>query len=153
MVQRAYMMMVDDLDGTQATQTVTFGVDGVTYQIDVNDEHADQLRSQLAEYVSHARRVGGRRIAGTHTDHRLAAQVRAWAKEHQVAVANRGRIPNTIVDMYRKATTNHTDTVTDSPEHDEAYDESQNVSDQTDQDQSNYETDSIDDQGFEDQAA
>ena len=63
MAQKVNIVLVDDLDGTEATETVSFGLDGTTYEIDLNDANAAALREALSGYVGHARKVtgGGRR--------------------------------------------------------------------------------------------
>ena len=63
MAQKVNIVLVDDLDGTEATETVSFGLDGTTYEIDLNDANAASLREALSGYVGHARKVtgGGRR--------------------------------------------------------------------------------------------
>ena len=62
MAQKTIVQLVDDLDGTQAEDisTVTFGLDGVTYEIDLTETNASNLRKSLDEFVAHARRTGGR---------------------------------------------------------------------------------------------
>lgn len=64
MATRTIEMLIDDLDGETATQTVPFALDGVSYEIDLTDEHAEELRAALAKFVDAARRVGGRRKYG-----------------------------------------------------------------------------------------
>ena len=61
MAQKVHIVLEDDLDGSDATETVTFGLDGTTYEIDLNDKNAGKLRDALAPYVGHARGVGGPR--------------------------------------------------------------------------------------------
>lgn len=56
--QKIQTLLVDDLDGSDATGTVRFGIDGAEYEIDLNAEHAQALRHALARYVSVARRAG-----------------------------------------------------------------------------------------------
>ena len=60
MAQKVNIVLVDDLDGTEATETVTFGLDGTSYEIDLNDANASALREALSGYVGHARKVTGR---------------------------------------------------------------------------------------------
>lgn len=57
--------LVDDLDGTDAAETVTFALDGQTFEIDLTVEHADRLRAELAPWAAGGRRTGGRRVRGT----------------------------------------------------------------------------------------
>jgi DNA-binding LytR/AlgR family response regulator len=57
--QKIQVLLIDDLDGSQADGTVRFALDGTEYQIDLNAEHAAALREALARYVSAARRAGG----------------------------------------------------------------------------------------------
>ena len=64
MAQRVNIVLEDDLDGSEADETVTFALDGVTYEIDLNAKNAAALRDALAQYVGHARRAAGRRAAG-----------------------------------------------------------------------------------------
>ena len=68
MAQKVNIVLVDDLDGSEATETVTFGLDGTTYEIDLNDGNAAALRDALSGYIGHGRKVGaaprrGRRAA------------------------------------------------------------------------------------------
>ncbi|WP_143263023.1 histone-like nucleoid-structuring protein Lsr2, partial [Amycolatopsis pretoriensis] len=51
MAQRVHVEMVDDLDGSEASQTVPFSLDGVTYEIDLSEDNASALRDELARYV------------------------------------------------------------------------------------------------------
>jgi nucleoid-associated protein Lsr2 len=59
MVQKVQTLFIDDLDGSEADGTVRFGLDGTDYEIDLNAEHARQLRDALAQYISAVRRAGG----------------------------------------------------------------------------------------------
>ena len=61
MAQKVTVTLVDDLDGGQADETVEFALDGVSYQIDLSNENASELRDALSSYVSSARRAGGRK--------------------------------------------------------------------------------------------
>lgn len=56
MAQKVHIVLEDDLDGSEATETVSFALDGATYEIDLNDDHAAQLREALAVYVGHGRK-------------------------------------------------------------------------------------------------
>ena len=104
MAQKVNIVLVDDLDGSEATETVTFGLDGTTYEIDLNDKNAAKLRDALALYVGSARKAGrsGRASGGRQArggDSRVA-EIRAWAKEQGLSVNERGRIPADIVEKY-----------------------------------------------------
>ena len=66
MAQRVNIVLVDDIDGSDATETVAFGLDGTSYEIDLNEKHAAKLRDALASYVGHARKVGGGRRTRSH---------------------------------------------------------------------------------------
>src|SRR3954463_4436794 len=56
--QHVQIRLVDDLDGSEAVDTVSFGLDGTEYEIDLNEEHIDQLRGGLMLYIKAARKVG-----------------------------------------------------------------------------------------------
>lgn len=109
MVQKVSVVLVDDLDGGEASETVTFGLDGVTYEIDLSDGNAEKLRSALASWVGAARRAGGRRPAGAvrsgraRTRNSDAAAIRVWAQENGYTVSERGRIPAEIRSAYEAA--------------------------------------------------
>jgi hypothetical protein len=110
--QKVQTILVDDLDGGPAEETVLFSVDGVAYEIDLSAANAAKLRDAFAPYVGTARRVGGggsgagrgrpARGARSRPDDRIA-QIRAWARENGHHVNERGRIPATVVAAYEKA--------------------------------------------------
>src|SRR4030088_2806619 len=59
MARKTIVTLVDDLDGSKASETVQFALDGVAYQIDLSSLNASKLRDELAEYVARARRPDG----------------------------------------------------------------------------------------------
>ncbi len=108
MAQKVQVVLVDDLDGGAAEETVRFGLDGVAYEIDLSAANAAALRDAFAQYVGAARRVGGRgqrRAAprqGAAPSGRTA-QIRAWAREQGIAVSERGRVAADVVARYDAA--------------------------------------------------
>lgn len=114
MAQKITVALVDDLDGGTAEETVEFGVDGVSYEIDLSSGNAGKLRDALAEYVAHARRSGGRRRstravgrgAGgggrASVDREQNAAIRDWARKRGMTVSDRGRIPSDVLEKYHK---------------------------------------------------
>ena len=108
MAQRVNVVLVDDLDGTDASETVNFALDGVDYEIDLSDEHASELRNALSLYVGHGRRTGGRRKSAKRTsatpsssgDGASAADIRAWARENGWDVPERGRVSAEVREAY-----------------------------------------------------
>ena len=110
MAQKVLVQFVDDLDGTSSedVSTVQFGLDGVSYEIDLNDTNAEQLRKIYADYVSAARRTGGRlksdgRPGGKAARSGEAGQIREWALENGYELSGRGRIPSHVVEAYKEA--------------------------------------------------
>ncbi len=107
MAQKTQVILLDDLDGGSADETVTFGLDGVTYEIDLSSANAAALRDNLAQYVASGRRVGGRssggRGRGKRTGDNRTPEIRAWAREHGHKVNERGRIPASVVAAWEKA--------------------------------------------------
>jgi hypothetical protein len=116
MVQKIVIQLIDDLDGAEATQTVTFSLDGVDYEIDLSQENATRLRAAIAEFVEHARTVAGpgkssraiRRRPTTPgvSDAARRAQnqaIRTWARENGYTVPDRGRIAAEIIAAYHAA--------------------------------------------------
>ncbi len=107
MAQKVNIVLVDDLDGTEASETVTFGLDGSTYEIDLNDANAAALREALSGYVGHARKSTGgsrrtRRSAGS-TSSSNTKDVREWAKSQGMDVSERGRISADVQSAYDAA--------------------------------------------------
>ena len=104
--QKVSVRLVDDLDGTEASSTVDFGLDGRGYVIDLSDDNAAKLRDALAPFVGAARKPGGRRRSPAPTAQRPAIDreyntaVRRWANENGWDVAERGRIPSAVVEAY-----------------------------------------------------
>ncbi|GAA2413525.1 Lsr2 family protein [Streptomyces glaucosporus] len=109
MAQKVQVLLVDDIDGGEADETVTFALDGKTYEIDLTTANADKLRSLLEPYVKHGRRTGGRSARGKSArpssggGAQDTAKIRAWAKENGYEVNDRGRVPATIREAYEKA--------------------------------------------------
>ncbi|SOC56334.1 histone-like nucleoid-structuring protein Lsr2 [Ornithinimicrobium cerasi] len=116
MVQRVQVVLEDDVTGGEATETVEFSLDGVSYEIDVNDENASRLRNDLAVWIADARRAGGRRqtrrrqsaSSGSGTGSASAkseelARVREWGRENGYKVSSRGRVPQELQDAYAAA--------------------------------------------------
>ncbi|MDI3388901.1 Lsr2 family protein [Streptomyces sp. B-S-A8] len=110
MAQKVQVLLVDDLDGGEADETVTFALDGKQYEIDLTTANADKLRGLLGPYVKGGRRTGGRSAGGRGKARAAAsggsentAQIRAWAKENGYEVNDRGRVPASIREAYEKA--------------------------------------------------
>lgn len=120
MAQKVTVTLVDDLDGGTAEETVEFGVDGVTYEIDLSTDNAVHLRDALAGYVAHARKAGtgqrrrgggggqARRGSGSSGSGRAAVDreqnqaIREWARKNGMNVSDRGRIPAEVLEAYHK---------------------------------------------------
>jgi hypothetical protein len=105
MAQKVHITLEDDLDGGDATETVAFGLDGRSYEIDLNDKNARALRDALAKYVAAARRAGGRPSAAKRRTQlgASAREVRDWARSNGYTVPDRGRIPSEIREAYEAA--------------------------------------------------
>jgi hypothetical protein len=107
MAQKVSIILVDDLDGSEADETLRFGLDGTSYEIDLTSAHAAELREALAPYVGHARKVGsGRRTRSSSSSSSSgpsAADVRAWGRENGYDVPERGRIPAELRQAYDAA--------------------------------------------------
>lgn len=112
MAQKVTVSLVDDLDGSEAEETVEFGLDGAFYEIDLSEDNAERLRDALADYVEHARRSGGRKRPGgrvaaagraprtASADREQNQAIREWARKQGMNVSDRGRIPREVSDAY-----------------------------------------------------
>lgn len=113
MAKQIITLLTDDLDGAEADRTVEFGLDGVSYSIDLSEKNAGKLQKILEPYLS-----AGTRISRGRVDSRSARQVpaassrsnrdqnqaiRDWAAKNGHEVSERGRIPNSIVEAFHQA--------------------------------------------------
>ncbi|MEY9847631.1 Lsr2 family protein [Streptacidiphilus sp. MAP5-3] len=114
MAQKVQVLLVDDLEGGEADETVTFALDGVAYEIDLTHGNAGKLRELLAPYTDKGRKQSGRAGARAGRGGRAAAvrpvggnpdtaKIRAWAKEQGYEVNERGRVPSNVREAYEKA--------------------------------------------------
>jgi hypothetical protein len=104
--QRVEVILEDDIDGGKADETVTFSLDGVSYEIDLSAKNANKLRDALALYVGSARRVGGRRRKGSRSATGPAgssAEIREWARNNGWDIPERGRIATEVREAYAAA--------------------------------------------------
>ncbi|YAL83734.1 histone-like nucleoid-structuring protein Lsr2 [Dermacoccaceae bacterium W4C1] len=106
MAQKVIVQLEDDLDGTPADETVTFALDGVSYEIDLTAANAATLRDSLATWIGHGRRTGGRRATGRATStgpKRDLNKVREWGRSNGFKVSDRGRVSAELQEAYDKA--------------------------------------------------
>ena len=104
MATKVLTTLQDDFDGSNATQTIRFALDGIEYEIDVSDRNANRLRNSLGDFIAHGRKVGGRRARKTASSSQVDTRaVRKWAKANGIEVSSRGRIPAEVVERYKAA--------------------------------------------------
>ncbi len=115
MASRTIVELTDDFDGKKADETVSFSLDGVSYEIDLSAKNAAELRKALAAYIEVGRRVGrgsrngrsGRPAAAAPRSRKGSdydpAAVRAWAASNKVNVSARGRISSSVLEQYHAA--------------------------------------------------
>ncbi len=111
MAQKVKVLLIDDLDGSEADETISFAVDGVSYEIDLNSAHAAELRETFAKWIGHARKVGGRRSTPRRSSSTSSsgsrggdtAAIREWARANGYQVSDRGRVSAEIREAYAAA--------------------------------------------------
>lgn len=111
MAKKVTVTLIDDFDGSGAAdETVEFGLDGVTYEVDLSTKNATKLRGELTKWIEAGRRVGGRRRGRSASgrrgaiDREQSAAIREWARRNGHNVSTRGRIPADIIDAFHAAT-------------------------------------------------
>ncbi|NUS73062.1 MAG: Lsr2 family protein [Corynebacteriales bacterium] len=105
------IILVDDLDGGAADETVSFGIDGRSFEIDLSAKNAQKLRDALAPYIKVAHKAAKTRAPrGTNrartsapVDREQNQAIRAWAKKKGYQVSGRGRIPAEVVEKFHAA--------------------------------------------------
>ena len=108
MAQKVQILLEDDLDGGEASETVSFGLDGASYEIDLHEKNAQALRDALAMYVGHGRKVGSgtrraRRTASASDGSVTASEMREWARSNGIHVTERGRVSAEVREAYEAA--------------------------------------------------
>jgi hypothetical protein len=118
MAQKVLVQLVDDLDGTAADDitTVTFGLDGATYEIDLTANNAAKLRNRFGDFVDAGRRTGGRVKRGTSpikgaaptaANREQTKAIRDWARQSGFELSDRGRIPANVIEAFEQAHTSN----------------------------------------------
>jgi hypothetical protein len=110
MARKVEVTLIDDLDGGDADETVSFGLDGTRYEIDLSAANAKKLRNSLAKFVDAARKDKGARQPGRAVARKAAApagpntsDVREWAKAQGFEVSERGRVANDLIVKFQEA--------------------------------------------------
>ncbi|WP_021599629.1 histone-like nucleoid-structuring protein Lsr2 [Actinomadura welshii] len=108
MAQKVEVLLVDDIDGGEADETVSFSIDGTSYEIDLSKKNAAKLRGGLEPFVAGARKARktpgrGGRGARTAGSRERSAEIREWAKGQGIKVNERGRIPANVIEQYEAA--------------------------------------------------
>ncbi|SRR6266702_812630 len=99
MAQKVTVAPAGDVDGSPADETVRFGFEGADYAIDLSSTNAGAFGKQLTPFIQHASKAGqgpARRGARTAASRQRGSDIRAWAKDHGIAVTERGRIPASV---------------------------------------------------------
>jgi hypothetical protein len=114
MAQITEVRLLDDLDGGEAAESVSFSLDGKSYEIDLNEKHAAALRDAFAPFIGSARRAGGpaagsrprmstRTSTGAGRPREETAAIREWATANGLEVSTRGRISSTVLEAYENS--------------------------------------------------
>ncbi|MBO1756511.1 Lsr2 family protein [Allobranchiibius sp. CTAmp26] len=111
MAQRVQVILEDDIDGTDAVETVQFALDGTTYEVDLNEQHATQLREGFTTWIGAARKVRGTAskrssasgVSRPKADPELLNKIREWGRANGHHVSDRGRVSQQVQDAYRQA--------------------------------------------------
>jgi len=110
MAKKVQVTLVDDIDGSEAVETVGFALDGTSYEIDLSKANAKKLRDFLSTYVASARRAGRVRATGgrsgrasARADREQIQAVREWARRNGHKVSDRGRVPASVLEAYNAA--------------------------------------------------
>jgi hypothetical protein len=104
MATKRSVLITDDIDGSGNAETVIFGIDGVSCEIDLAKKNRAKFDRALAPFVEHGRRVSSRsRRRASGRSGRSAAEtsaIRAWAKSAGLKVSERGRISADVMRQY-----------------------------------------------------
>jgi Lsr2 len=111
-----HFVLVDDLDGSEGAETITYTVNGQEYEIDLSEDSAEKFHDALEPYIQNSREVrrqaetarrgrgdGRRRNSGGGSSRDDIPQIRAWAESQGMDVSARGRVKKEIIDAYDEA--------------------------------------------------
>jgi hypothetical protein len=106
MAKTVNVVITDDLDGSPGAETVSFGIDGHSYEIDLGQKNLAKLQKSLQPFIDAGRRTAHRRAAkparGAAPGADRAA-VREWAASQGLKVSERGRISAEVLTKYEAA--------------------------------------------------
>lgn len=104
MAKKTVVLLEDDIDGSEASETINFALDGSEYEIDLNEAHANELRQAFERFTAVARKIsGGRGRPARRSNSVDAKAIRLWAIDQGLQVNTRGRIQADIVEKYQAA--------------------------------------------------
>ena len=102
-----FRSLIDDIDGSEAAETVSFALDGINYDMELSAENAEKLRGELANWIKNSRRVSGRLSRGRRGSYTRVSSnsstIREWARANGYTVNERGRLPKEIIDAFEAA--------------------------------------------------
>ncbi|WP_022902027.1 histone-like nucleoid-structuring protein Lsr2 [Humibacter albus] len=110
MAKKTTVILVDDIEDVEIEngngETVFFALDGISYEIDLNDKNAKALRDALKPFVDAGRRTarstrGVASARASRSSKEDLGAVREWLRSHGHTVSDRGRIPASLMDEYR----------------------------------------------------
>jgi hypothetical protein len=102
-MQKTVVELVDDIDGSPATETIRFALDSVEYSIDLSGRNAEKLRGDMEKWVRAAQKLGGRRSRKTTNGGPDLKAVRKWAASNKIELSSRGRVPQKVIEQYHAA--------------------------------------------------
>ena len=102
--------MTDDLAALESPQgrpviaelTVRFSVEGAEYEIDLSAANRERFLGAIGPFVQAARRVKGKVRQRSGAQRGDSVRVREWARENDVEVNGRGRIPAAVMKQYKE---------------------------------------------------
>lgn len=103
MAKKTVITMVDDIDGTDAVETILFAVDGASYEIDLSADNAAALRDALKPYIDAGRKTAPRARRRGSSAGATPREIRAWAADNGIDVPARGRIPASVQEQFHAA--------------------------------------------------
>ena len=112
MAQQVTVVLVDDLDGSTAAETLDFELDGRSYEVDLSTDNAGKLRNALAPFAAAARRVGkaprqrSAQTARPEANRDKTSAIRQWALANGHKVSQRGRISASVIQAYNESNAN-----------------------------------------------
>ncbi|MDN5666821.1 MAG: Lsr2 family protein [Renibacterium salmoninarum] len=104
MAKEVITRLIDDIDGSDATQTIQYAFQGRSYEIDLNEKNAAAFTKALSPYIEKSQRTDQPKKPSAGAFKERNKRLRTWASKKGIDVPARGKIAFALVEQYEAET-------------------------------------------------